>query len=82
LLALASAELGKCLKSKLKNRVLGPEEPLINRIQDFFIMELIIKLERSISLPKAKQVILEEINRVKEYKPFASVITSIDVDPL
>jgi primosomal protein N' (replication factor Y) len=82
LLALAAAELGKHLRAKLKNRVLGPEEPLINRIQDFFIMELIVKLERTILLPRAKQVIIEEITKVKEYKPFASVVTSIDVDPL
>lgn len=82
LLDIAANGLVKNLKVHLGSRVLGPEEPLINRVQDLFIRDIIIKLERNVALQQAKAFIAREIERVKEYKPFASIQLSIDVDPM
>jgi primosomal protein N' (replication factor Y) len=77
----AAKQLAENLKLKLKERVLGPEPPMIFRVQNLFIEDILIKLERKIDLPKAKTFITEEINRIKEYKPYGSLFISIDVDP-
>jgi primosomal protein N' (replication factor Y) len=78
----AANQLAANLRARLKDRVLGPEEPLISRIQNLYIEDILIKLERNLNLPKAKAAIQEEINRIKEYKPFGGIFISPDVDPM
>ncbi|MFP4555310.1 MAG: primosomal protein N' [Bacteroidales bacterium] len=81
-LEVGAEQLSRNLRIKLKNRVLGPEEPIVNRIQNYYIMDILIKLERNINLPKAKQYIQQEINSLKEHKPFRGLLTLPDVDPV
>ncbi len=81
-LQVAANQLATNLRSRFKERVLGPEEPLISKIQNLYIEDILIKLERNLPLPKAKESIQEEIGRIYSYKPFGGVVTSIDVDPM
>jgi len=81
-LRFAAHELAKALRKNFGTRVLGPEAPIINRVQNQFIEAILIKLEKTLPLPKAKSVILDEINRFKTYKPFSSIIVAPDVDPM
>jgi primosomal protein N' (replication factor Y) len=62
--------------------VLGPEAPLINRIQNYYIEEILLKLDRGVALPKAKVVIRQEMDRLLEYKPYGGLVISPDVDPM
>ncbi len=77
----AAKQLAENLRKFFKSRVLGPEPPQIFRVQNFFIEDILLKLERNLSLPKAKEIVQQEIHRVKEYKPFGALFVSIDVDP-
>jgi len=70
------------LQKVLGNRVLGPQEPLIKRIQNYFIREIIIKVESSISLPKTKNITIDIANNLKLEKNFSSVVVNYNVDPL
>ena len=81
-LEVAAEQLGRNLRAKFKERILGPEEPLISRVQNYYIKDILIKLERNIDLPKAKMAIQQEIDRINEYKPFRSLIILPDVDPM
>ncbi|AZQ60857.1 primosomal protein N' [Flammeovirga pectinis] len=79
-----SAEwLGKRLINWLgAKRILGPQEPVINKIRNYYLSEIMIKLEReNFDLKKAKNYIHHAILNLKEEKPFKRVWVSIDVDP-
>jgi len=59
----------------------GPAEPIVNRIRNQFLMELMVKLPKDTSLVKrCKQLILEQIAVMRNEKKFRSVIVIIDVD--
>ncbi|UII23740.1 replication restart helicase PriA [Fulvivirga ligni] len=76
-------KLGNLLKEQLgAKRVLGPEEPLISRIRNEYLMELSVKLERSkINLSKAKTVMQEMAHEVLQEKGLKSSRIIFDVDP-
>jgi primosomal protein N' (replication factor Y) len=81
-LDVAAEQLARNLRIRFKHRVLGPEEPIINRVQNYFIKDIVLKLERNIDLSKSKQILQEEIDRVKEYQPFRGLLILPDVDPM
>jgi len=68
------------LKSALKERVLGPEFPLIKRIQNQYQKEIKIKYEKSLSDKKIKEHLLALLNHFYELVPYKSIKISIDVD--
>jgi primosomal protein N' (replication factor Y) len=81
-LDVAAEQLSRNLKAIFKQRVLGPEDPLINRIQNFYIKDILLKLERNIDLHKAKTILQAEFDRIKEYQPFRGLFILPDVDPM
>ncbi|MDY0199912.1 MAG: primosomal protein N' [Tenuifilaceae bacterium] len=81
-LEVAANQLARNLQTIFKQRVLGPEDPPINRVQNYYIKDLLIKLERNIDLAKAKTVLEREFSRITEYQPFRGLIIVPDVDPL
>ncbi|NLR89793.1 replication restart helicase PriA [Flammeovirga agarivorans] len=65
-----------------RKRILGPQEPNINKIRNYFLSEILIKLEReNFDLKKAKNYIHHAILQLKEEKNFKRVWVTIDVDP-
>lgn len=65
------------------SRILGPQAPVINRIRNYFLFDIFIKLERSgIDLFKAKSFIQNTIQQTLVTKPYQSSIVIIDVDPI
>ena len=77
-----SRELGKRLKKKLGNRVLGPEFTIIPRINTYYQHQFIIKLEKSLSYGKLKKYLKDEIDRWNAEKSHKSIRIKIDVDPM
>lgn len=69
------------LRAKLGNRVLGPIEPVINRIQTYYIMEVNIKMETSISHVKVKAFISEIVDLILTSDKYKSATIIKDVDP-
>jgi len=76
-----SASLGADLRKSLGKRVLGPEFPVISRIQLWYIKNILIKIEREKPLAKAKELIMESIERISKAKGAGSLRIDIDVDP-
>jgi len=77
----AASLLGISLRSGLGASVLGPEYPLINRIQNRYLKTIMIKSEPNKSLAKIKEFIKIQISNIKQIAKFNQVIISIDVDP-
>lgn len=76
------------LANKLQNqlgrsRILGPEFPLIDKIKNLYIKDIIIKLERiGVNLKKAKDIIYDSILQTQKIKEFKNIYFMIDVDPV
>lgn len=71
------------LKSKYGNYMVGPAEPVINRIRNLSLMEMLIKLPRDTKLiVRCKSDVLAEIAGLHNNKSFRSVGVIPDVDKL
>ncbi|MGC1390903.1 MAG: primosomal protein N' [Bacteroidales bacterium] len=73
--------LGHDLKEIFGKRVLGPESPVISQVQLWYIKTILIKIERQKSPAKAKQLIIEAIDRLEKEKGASALKIAIDVDP-
>ncbi|MNK50666.1 Primosomal protein N' [compost metagenome] len=80
-LNVASATLATNLRAQLGARVLGPEQPLVSRVRNYYIKQIILKIERTAAMQKVKTVLVDTIRDFNAQKDFRSVITQIDVDP-
>ena len=73
--------LADLLKAQLGNRILGPEQPLISRIRNYYIKQVIIKSDKQTAIQKVKAVLRDTIVNFNTEKAFRGVIVQIDVDP-
>ncbi len=73
--------LGNDLRSAFGKRILGPEFPLISRIQSWYIKTILIKLEKDKSAANARRMISEAIGRLEKEKGASSLRIALDVDP-
>ena len=66
-----------------KSRVLGPEPPLVERVRNQFLFDILIKLEREkINFKAAKSFIQEKVIDILTDKTLKSIQVVIDVDCL
>lgn len=79
----AAVLAGRLLEKLGMNRVLGPESPVVNRIRNQYLKDIIIKLEKdNINLKAVKEMIRIEMQEVCTQKEFRQVTIVADVDPL
>jgi primosomal protein N' (replication factor Y) (superfamily II helicase) len=69
------------LREKLNEKVLGPEVPAIERINNFFLREILIKIPRGLSWSEIRMWILDCINESKKQEGLKQTRWLIDVDP-
>jgi len=77
----AAEKYAKLLRESFHERVIGPEFPIIARIQNFYIKEILLKVENTAPLKQVKERIAEltdQFYSVPNYKPVRLII---DVDP-
>jgi primosomal protein N' (replication factor Y) len=78
----ASADLSGRLKTILDEKILGPQQPLVSKIQNWHLMTLLIKLPRKAETAKTKKQIGEEIEQLKSERKYGNLIITPDVDPM
>ncbi len=78
----AARMLGAFMSRSLGDRVLGPQAPPINRIQNLFLNKLLVKIEKDASIKRVKAIIAQGIDWVKTDSELKSAIFQIDVDPM
>ncbi len=67
-------------KNVFGDLVLGPEDALISRVQNFYIKEILIKVKKGKSLKQSKAVIFNIIEKIKSDFRFKYLIIIPDVD--
>ena len=78
----AASILASDLRTIFGKRILGPEYPMVSRIMNLYIKQIMIKLERGgeiIAMKEKLHGILEEFSKIKE---FSGVRIIVDVDPV
>ncbi|PLX12131.1 MAG: primosomal protein N' [Marinilabiliales bacterium] len=78
----AAHQLGVNMRKVFGKRVLGPEPPIISRVQNNYIQNIILKIERERSFQKAKEYLDEQIINLTTIDQYKSIYISIDVDPI
>jgi primosomal protein N' (replication factor Y) len=74
-------QFANSLRNKYGNYLVGPAEPVINKIRNLFLMELLLKLPRDSKLiTQCKQDILHQIAVLHNERSFKSVVIVPDVD--
>ena len=74
-------KLGLALKRDLNNFVVGPAAPVVARVRNQYLMELLIKLPLDTKqIQRYKEVIKNHFNLVLSEKQFKSVVMIADVD--
>jgi primosomal protein N' (replication factor Y) len=64
------------------DRVLGPEYPIVTKVQNFYQKKILLKIERDKYSLKAKELVTDSINTfLKKGKDYSKVRIKIDVDP-
>jgi primosomal protein N' (replication factor Y) len=77
----AADRLAALLKQDLKDYIVGPAAPVVNRIRNQYLMEILIKLPKETGMSiRYKKVISNHINLLWSEKAFKSVTVVADVD--
>ena len=71
------------LKKDFGDLIMGPSEPVIGRIRNMYLMEILLKLPRDIkSIDYAKHLIRQQMDILQNDRAFRTVIVQPDVDPM
>lgn len=79
----AAQALAEDLKQSLAGvTILGPEEPMISKIRNQFLMTMLLKIPKGkVDLRHVKAEVLDSIDQLLKVKEFRSIRAVIDVDP-
>jgi primosomal protein N' (replication factor Y) len=78
----AANHFSSLLRMELGNRVYGPNQPVISKIRNQFIRDILIKIERDASTSKVKEIVRETIAKFYSEKENQRVQLHVDVDPM
>jgi primosomal protein N' (replication factor Y) len=81
-LAKTASQLGIELRTKFGGRVLGPVTPLIDRIRNEYIVQIIIKIENGSSFARAKEIVSEQITALQKSPESKGITVICDIDPI
>ena len=81
-LELGANQLAGLLRKQFGVNVLGPEYPVVGRIQNWYQKEIWLKLDKNKQLNQSKKQLLEHIDQIKSLPNNAGLIIYADVDPM
>lgn len=71
------------LRQVFGNRVMGPESPMVARVQQLYIKQIMLKMELQASMPKVKQILRDlYVKMIDTDSRMKSVRLHYDVDPV
>ncbi len=77
----ASGYLSELLRRKYKDRVLGPEYPIVARIKNRYHKQILLKLERDTLVKQTRAIIQRALDDLQRHPDFRKVRIIPDVDP-
>src|SRR5687767_3357051 len=76
-----AVRFAEAIKNKYEPYIIGPAEPVVNRIRNQYLMEMLLKLPRDTKLiAQCKRDLLEQVAILHNEKSFRSVTVVPDVD--
>lgn len=78
----ASMRYAKRLHDLFGNRVFGPEEPHVSRVQSLYIRKIMLKVETEASMRKVKEILRSVYEEFMTEKSLRSLLVYYDVDPM
>lgn len=78
----AAASLSQLLKKPLGDRVLGPNKPIVSRIQQLHIREILLKIDHAISPTQVREIIRSAEAHLRENSDFKQVLLYYNVDSI
>lgn len=79
----AADKFAELLRQDFENYIVGPAEPVIARVRNQYLMELLLKLPKdAATITRAKQSIKQMIAAMYQDRRFRSVVIIADVDPV
>lgn len=82
LLDLMAQTMADRLRAVFGTRVLGPDKPPVARVQTLFIRKIVVKIETSAPLTRARQLLVQVQRGMLAEDRFKSLIVYYDVDPM
>ena len=77
----AADSMARTFRQAFKENLLGPEYPVVSRVKNQYIKQMIIKISKDINISKVKEFIKDTVESFKHEHEFKSVKVQIDVDP-
>ena len=81
ILNISSEWFYSAIKNMIDFQILGPEFPIVSRINNFYIKDILIKIDDFSYLKSTKKNLSKLLKRFAEYPEFKSVKISVDIDP-
>lgn len=82
LLDLMAQTMAGKLRAVFGNRVLGPDKPLVARVQTLFIRKIIVKIENNAPMARARELLVQVQKEMLAEDRFKSLVVYYDVDPM
>lgn len=82
IVASAAHASSKALIPILKDHILGPEPPYIPRINNYYLQQMLVRLEKKAESEELKHQVIHLVRQVLQRPEFKQVKLQIDVDPL
>lgn len=70
------------LRELFGNRIFGPEEPIISRIQSLYIRKIMLKIEVNASMKKVKAILRDTFEMMHQDPRMKGLMIYYDVDPM
>lgn len=78
----AATALSSMLRPIFKQDLLGPEYPIVSRVKNLYIKQMLIKFNREHNAQQVKDIIMKQIKLFQLNPEYKSVMVQIDVDPM
>jgi len=78
----AATELSSLLRPIFKQDLLGPEYPMVSRVKNLYIKQMLVKFNREHNAQQVKELIMKQIHLFQLNPEYKSVLVQIDVDPI
>lgn len=78
----AAVRYAELIRKSLHERVLGPNKPVVSRVQLYHIREILLKLENGRSAHQIRDILKAAETKLRSEAHFTQLILYYDVDPL
>lgn len=79
-------EMSRAMAEKLRavfaERILGPDNPPVGRIQNLYIKKIMIKIETGASMARVREQLIRIRREMLENERFRSLVVYYDIDPM